>query len=87
MGCAFQDQLELAHEVFLEFTQEAVGHHSGAAVHAVLKRERPRWPGRSGHLACVEASELFMALAQESVGHPSLHAALKGDGPCFPGRT
>ena len=51
-----------------------------------LTRRRARLPRRSGPLACDEASEVLLKLGQESIGHPSLLAVPREDGPCIPGQ-
>ena len=52
----------------------------------VSTQRRAMLPRRSGPVACVEASEVLLKLGQESIGHPSLLAVPREDGPCIPGQ-
>ena len=70
-----------AAEVFLEFTKEPVDYSMR------FRGDGPRSPGRFGPPTRFEASEVPLEFTQEFVGHPSLHAVLKGVWPCFSGRT
>ena len=63
--------------MYFKFTQESVGHPSGAELHSVLNGNGPGSPGRFGPFARIEAADVFLEFIQNSVGHPSgaaLHA-------------